>query len=268
MDDMDKLGSSRKIFRSGQNSEIKKKISSLIFATAIILFVFLIILFMKPDIFDKIISKIEFAIKYFKTDTVYYKNIPIEFGNIEFDKNIADIYNIETKTIPNKKRKRKFALLKKEMDKYPEVLLRKYLKKIFYVSSLKVNGTRWGGTYTLSNKSIYFNSLAAFHGEISSLFYRQNLSKFPKKQWLEINNSEYTSDQFDIVGQAGILKYKEQYLVNGFLTKYGQTNLENDFNQFIRLIYYYPDKVDYLILKYDKIAEKVKLAKKFIRDIE
>ncbi len=110
--------------------------------------------------------------------------------------------------------------------------------------------------------------MRSFHAELSSLIYNQNISEFPFKKWRKFNKDRYTRNAPWIIGKSGIADCKEEYLQNGFLNRYAQTDEENDFNEVFKFIYTNDSRLDDFVIKHENIAGKVELVKKFMKDIE
>ncbi len=244
---------------------MKNKISFVILFFSILLFIFIISKFINKELnFFSTISN-----KFVSNDNVmYYEKIPVIFENIEFDKNFISNSNVEFSVFNLENRKFYSDIIKKELDKYPKELLEKTVDKMYYFRSLYIDGLSCGGTRDAHNKNIYFVKSESFHAELSSLFFIQNKSKFPLSEWQSFNNGGYTNNGFAVAGMIVALNYEDKYLKNGFLNRYGQTDMENDFNEFFKLIYFDDSRLEELVIEYKRIAGKVKLTKRFMKDIK
>jgi len=240
-----------------------KKEPIIILSIAVILILILISLFLDWNIFNSPFFR---KLNLFN-DTKYYGKIPVEFGNIKFPDRVFRVHNISTYTF-SKGRKEKFEILKKELDKYSLSLLEKTLDIAYYMDKLYIDCIGKGGTRSLKDRSIYFVNLSAFHAELSSLIFQQNKTLFPIEEWREFSKGRYTSNAFYLTSKGGILNYEDEYLQNGFMNRYGQSDLENDFNEIYKLIYADDSRQEEFVKKYKRIAGKVKIVKQFMKDID
>ncbi len=241
-----------------------KKLSYILLISGILLLLFMAKLFNGFDYKD---LKRLLGFKVSDINTMYYGRIPVEFENIEF----RDAgYYITTKVFPKDKRKGVFNLIKKELDKYPKGLLKKNVNKIYIFSELNINGKGYGGTRNIVTDEAYAVHIKALHSEIASLILHNNKEKFPREKWRKINgyNFRYNLNERELVDSSKALYSNEKMLQKGFFKLYSMTNFENDYNGMFELIYYDDSRQKELVSKYEKIAGKVKLVKKFMKNVE
>lgn len=138
-------------------------------------------------------------------------------------------------------------ILNRCFEKYPDAIIKANLNRVYVLNSLQFFGTSYGGTYTsdavfLSDKGelrgytdVYIEKL--FHAEFSSVLYKNYDHLFDAEAWAAacFEGFEY--------GSGGMLALKsgqssETFLYQhnelGFLNKYAQSSMENDFNSFAK----------------------------------
>jgi len=170
---------------------------------------------------------------------------------------------------------RMLSLTNEFLFNYSKKCIETNLKSIVLLNNLSFYGKRYGGTsskdsiYITSRGKIKQNSkiytLGVMHAEFSSILFKKY--KFPKKKWHLINkiNFKYIGKGRDMLGQKSLNKNNEELLNDGFLAKYGQSSLENDFNRFAIWLFTKPNELSELAKKYPKIKEKRTLAMTFYK---
>lgn len=161
------------------------------------------------------------------------------------------------------------------LAKYPTEIIRKNLTDIYLTSGLEFNGKRYGGTYKESKiyvvvKDRYSGTavLSILHAEFSSILMQNYV--FPRKAWESINGLgwKYSGNGFGMLEDSGLFEQSDDLLRNGFLTRYSQSNLENDFNEIIDWTFTKPDRLREIAVKYEKIRAKYDLALAFYDSID
>jgi len=168
-------------------------------------------------------------------------------------------------------------VLIRELNKYPEHLIKKNLMAIYLLGSLSFYDIPYGGTsleqsiyLTAGAKSdgyndTYFASL--FHHEISSIFFRSY--SFPIEEWslVNANNSFYAKSNEQVLKAieegGGETEENKKYYQDGVLSKYGYSTLENDFNLYAEMLFTNPSKLNLLAETYPRIYQKSELIKRF-----
>ena len=163
-----------------------------------------------------------------------------------------------------------------ELKKYPADILKRDLSTIYLFSRLGFYGVQYGGTsldssiyLTGGSKSegysdAYFASL--LHHEMSSILYR--VYQFPKEAWSSINPVEFhyaesDSQVLEAIAKTKKLTIKKRLYREGFLSKYGHSTLENDFNLYAEMAFTHPQQLRSLSEKYPRVRQKAKLTKNF-----
>ncbi|MFL5730993.1 MAG: putative zinc-binding metallopeptidase [Cytophagaceae bacterium] len=126
------------------------------------------------------------------------------------------------------------------LRKYPDALLRKNLKKIYVMDSIKVNGFDWGGTYSAFPAALYIiydmNELYSeqgIHHEFSSILLKNYPQFFDREKWGRINPAgfRYGGDGRKMIETgAKMSKQSEDLLRKGFVYQYSTASVEEDFN--------------------------------------
>jgi len=150
------------------------------------------------------------------------------------------------KILGEEHRERASTILHQALAKYPEPLLAAHLDSVYVLSELTYSGVSAGGTNSLT--SVYlkigddrdrFTDEAierVFHAELSSILLRNRADLFHEQAWRQCNPPGFNySTQGGVgaikQGRASIRGDEEMY-AQGFLSLYGQSSMENDFNGF------------------------------------
>ncbi len=166
--------------------------------------------------------------------------------------------------------------LSRELKKYPTEIIKQNLSNIYLFKSLSFYGVQYGGTSI--NTSLYLTGgtisegydddyfASLFHHEMSSIFYRSY--PFPKEAWSSINSESFIYADSDSKVLKAIIRGNEsenkiRLYREGFLSKYGQSTLENDFNLYAEMVFMDPQQLRYLSDKYPRVSQKFKLIKNF-----
>lgn len=129
---------------------------------------------------------------------------------------------------------------------------------------------------TSSGSAIYINCseeapddflLARMHSEFSSILLRKY--PFAKEQWEQLNppDFQYVGSGVAMLGQRNLYEQERRLLENGFLVKYAQSSLENDFNTFVDWLFTKRNKLEALSRKYPAIGQKRDLVVSFFQAV-
>lgn len=173
-------------------------------------------------------------------------------------------------------------LLQNAFEKYPVKVIKEYLRAICFAKEINENGFKYGGSYDIFRRIIYLAndgtqendySIDAFHHEFSSLLL--NRHGFLLNPWVQQNpkNFKYLYDTY------GNFKNLQRYMeikVNGteedykkgFMSTYGQTNFENDFNEYSRFVFNHPQKFKKIMNQYPRVRGKFLLFLEFYHKID
>jgi hypothetical protein len=167
-----------------------------------------------------------------------------------------------------------------ELKKYPSDVINQNLSAIYLFNSLSFFGVDYGGTsigdaifLTAGSKNEgysndYFSSL--LHHEISSVFYGRY--QFPTQAWSSINPDSFHYAESDIqvlqaIERGNKPSISERLYHDGFLDKYGQSTIENDFNLYAEMAFTQPQKLKSLAKKYPRIYKKAELIRSYYTGI-
>ncbi len=174
------------------------------------------------------------------------------------------------------------ALLQKAFKKYPLEVIKNYLDAIYFSSEIDHDGLRYGATYDPFRRIIYLidngglsddYAISTFHHEFSSLLLARH--SFFVNPWTD-HNPEYFKYLFESETNQKIREiYKSISLVGseddykkGFVTDYGQTDFENDFNEYSAMIFTYPEKFKKIMTQYPRVRGKFLVWLEFYHNID
>lgn len=144
------------------------------------------------------------------------------------------------------------------LNKYPSDLLKKHLRKVYLLGSLKNFGVNYGGTNAMKNIYIVSRSTdegytdkyieQMFHHEFSSILLAENDTYYNKATttwnnpiWNGLNKSSFkygTGGYQEIKEGKSNQNFNRYYLDRGFLNQYSMSSAENDFNEIAMNIFY------------------------------
>lgn len=172
-------------------------------------------------------------------------------------------------------------ILRFALSKYPPVLVKQNLKAVYVMGSLHFSGIRASGTN--SKDKIYIANSGkkrgftdqwierVFHSEFSSILLRNHSRRFPKKRWHATHQSDfrYGTTGVEAVKQNRIgMHFEQQLLEQGFLSLYGQSSLENDFNAYAGQLLLGEPRLWDAAEKTERVARKLKLTIEFFHELD
>ena len=88
---------------------------------------------------------------------------------------------------------------------------------------------------------------------------------FPKEKWSNVNphDFKYRGSGVEMLGEDDLFGKSEELLITGFLVKYSQSSMENDFNIMTAWLFVKRDQLKECAEKYPKIKQKVLLCISF-----
>jgi len=178
--------------------------------------------------------------------------------------------------------KRVTVLLRKTFAKYPVHVLKENLKRIYALNSLNFYGVPYGGTYSISKKTVYITDDSAlmendlfieafFHHEFSSILLRKHPCYISKKEWKSANPKDF---HYGKGGREAIMSGNSSMVFDstlnekGFLNKYSQSSLEEDMNVFSQNLFSGGEAFWTIVDRYDKIKAKTVLIIGFYHKID
>lgn len=172
-------------------------------------------------------------------------------------------------------------ILEAALSKYPATVLKANLKTVYVLSELRYRGVVTSGTN--SRTCVYLKMgderagytpahvQGTFHAEFSSILMRNHPQFLDKEAWQNANPAgfQYLGDGVDAVkqGKAG-LKSETALLEKGFLSQYGCSTLENDFNGLTIRLFAGDASLWALAEQYPRIRAKLQLALSFYQQLD
>ncbi len=171
-------------------------------------------------------------------------------------------------------------ILERVLARYPDQVISKYLKAIYFSGEINEGGLRYGGTYDPFRHILYMvdsgrktekQAMATFHHEFSSLLLSGH--SFFLNPWTDINpkNFKYFFDKsketLEIYNETSLKGTEDDY-EKGFMNSYGQTSFENDFNEYSAMIFTYPAKFKKIMNQYPRVRAKFLVWIEFYQKID
>lgn len=170
--------------------------------------------------------------------------------------------------------------LEKALGRYPVHVIKKYMKSIHFAGEIEHAGFKYAGSYDPFRRIIFLVSdgwsdesfpIGTFHHEFSSLLLKRHSMLL--NPWFNQNpmNFRYLYDTdrdmleiYDSVSSTGTEKDYEK----GFMSSYGQTDFENDFNEYSKMIFTFPQKFKQIMDRHPRVRGKFLVWLKFYREID
>ena len=174
-------------------------------------------------------------------------------------------------------------IIKAALSKYPDSLLSKELKVLYFLRSMSMYNVGFGGTN--SNDAVYLTNNGekqgytdwyieqTFHHEFSSILYRNYPFLLDTVAWKAANIKGF--DYNDPEGGVGAIRKNEssQKLDTtlcrlGFLSQYAYSGIENDINSLAENLFKPADGFWYVVNHFPRINQKVQLLIAFYNRID
>jgi len=179
--------------------------------------------------------------------------------------------------IPVEEIRRLLPLVETFLASYPESIIAENLQNIYLLGELSFHGKSYGATNR--RDSLYIKSqgrgrgfsdsflLSRMYSEFSSILLRNY--KFPKEAWRSVNpdDFQYVGSGRAVLGRGNLYSQNQRLLSSGFLVKYSQSSLENDFNMISAWLFTQPDRLKRLGKEHAKLGQKVDIAIAFYRSL-
>jgi hypothetical protein len=171
-------------------------------------------------------------------------------------------------------------ILQKALNKYPIKVIKDFLHAIYFAGEIDQHGFLAGGSYDPFRKIIYIvdsgiqddnRCIYKVHHELSSLFL--NRHTFSNNSWTSNNPKGYkylyskTDNNLKTFNNSSLYGTAADY-EKGFMDSYGQTNFENDFNEYSAMIFTYPEKFKKIMNKYPRVRGKFLVLMDFYQKID
>jgi hypothetical protein len=170
--------------------------------------------------------------------------------------------------------------LKRAFDKYPVAVIKNYLSAIYFADQIEDEGFLCGGSFDPFRRIVYLvdngskddeSAIDTFHHEFSSLLLSRH--SMVLNPWFENNPKDFVylyttgADQLEIYKKASSCGTEEDY-AHGFMNTYGQTEFENDFNEYSAMIFTYPEKFKQIMARHPRVRGKFLVWLKFYQEID
>jgi len=169
-------------------------------------------------------------------------------------------------------------LIERFLARYPDTVLQENLETIYLLSELNFYGKSYGATNSRSGLYIKVEEgnagfsdsflLERMHSEFSSILMRNYA--FPEADWQKINTAkfEYIGSGREVLGQPNLYGQSAKLLSDGFIVRYAQSSLENDFNMISYWLFTRRSELKRLARKYPRIKSKMELAIAFYESVD
>ncbi len=181
--------------------------------------------------------------------------------------------NAQATILDAAQRERSQKLVARALAKYPAVVLRPHLQRVYVVGSLAYSGVPTGGTNSRSAVYLANSGKAAdvvlegiFHAEFSSILLRNLPQHLDTKCWQEINPPDfhYLGSGVQAIKQQKASRRLDAALQEaGFLHAYAQASQEEDFNSIASRLLMGDEGLWSAMAQFPKIKEKALLVMAF-----
>jgi len=171
-------------------------------------------------------------------------------------------------------------ILEPAFEKYPVKVIKNHLNAIHFAGEINRDGFFYSGSFDPFRRVIFIvdhgaqkpeAGMGTFHHEFSSLLLsRRSLLLNP---WLELNpkNFEYLydtdADKLKSFNESSLDGTESDY-EKGFMNTYGQTDFENDFNEYSAMIFTYPERFRQIMARHPRVRGKFLVWLKFYQEID
>jgi hypothetical protein len=169
------------------------------------------------------------------------------------------------------------------LEKYPPGLLKKELKSVYFIRSMKFYDVGYGGTnstdalYLANNgdaqgyTNLYLEQ--TFHHEFSSILYRNHPSLFRENEWNRANSPGFSyTDPENGVGAIRDNRSSQDFdtvlCAKGFLTQYATSGIENDLNTVAQNLFSPSPGFWDIVKRFPRIQRKVRLLTTFYNHLD
>jgi hypothetical protein len=227
----------------------------------------------KPSGLEQSVTKIQktFGVR------VHYSYDPVSFFPEKWRRMpvSAEAWQIEyeeaARTIP---------IIESFLRKYSRDFLLLNLKDVYLVKRMKFIGRPCSGTY--SNVGIYIANEGedkgysrtflegTMHSEFSSILFANY--DFPIQQWTGANEKDWKykgyGKDFDILDHGDLFEHDDDLLEKGFLSRYAQASIEEDFNTYVECFVERPHWLQSVAFQRKRISQKLRICRDFYKEID
>ncbi len=171
-------------------------------------------------------------------------------------------------------------ILETAFKKYPMTVIKDYLNAIHFAGEINRDGFFYAGSFDPFRRVIFIvdhgaqkpeAGMGTFHHEFSSLLLsRHSLLLNP---WFEQNPKDFkylydtNTDKLKTFNNSSLDGTEPDY-EKGFMNTYGQTEFENDFNEYSAMIFTYPEKFKQIMARHARVRGKFLVWLKFYQEID
>jgi Putative zinc-binding metallo-peptidase len=173
-------------------------------------------------------------------------------------------------------------ILKEAFKKYPVQVIKKYLTAIHFAKEINMDGVTCGASYDLYRRVVFLvndgsqsdgYSIGSFHHEFNSILL--NRHGFYINHWIDKNPKGFKY-LYKTYGELKNLQRHMEVSVQGtkndyemgFMNSYGQTNFENDFNEYAAMVFAYPQKFKKIMNQFPRVRGKFLVFLEFYHKID
>ncbi len=177
--------------------------------------------------------------------------------------------------------KRSLKIVQKAVNKYPTEFIKRHLKKIYVLHTLKFFGQKFGGTNAPTKDAIYLSNKGTqlgysnhyieqvFHAELSSILFNTYPHYFQKDEWIKFSKIKHgTSGVTALENKQTSEKFEHRYHNTGFLNQYAISSIENDFNSFAKNLFVAKRNFWTSIKSYKLLEQKKMLTIQFYQKLD
>jgi len=158
--------------------------------------------------------------------------------------------NAEAEPLSRLERLRVINILNRGFEKYPDLVIRENIDRVYALKKMRFYGVPFGGTNVRNtlyicddeDNPLFTNPYieAIFHHEFSSVLKRTYSWFFDYEAWESVNPPDFSYGNGGvnaIMNGEASLKLNPDYYAMGFLTRYSQASLEEDVNVFAQNLF-------------------------------
>ncbi|OYW30391.1 MAG: hypothetical protein B7Z47_03630 [Chthoniobacter sp. 12-60-6] len=186
--------------------------------------------------------------------------------------------NAQATILDAAQRARSQHLVARALAKYPAVVLRPHLQRVYVLGSLAYSGVPTSGTNSRSAVYLANSGKAAdavlegiFHAEFSSILLRNLPQHLDTKRWQQINPPDFRylgSGVQAIKLQKASRRLDAALQQAGFLHSYAQASLEEDFNSIASRLFMGNEGLWRAMAQFPKVKEKAMLVMDFYNRLD
>ncbi len=224
--------------------------------------------------FSLLFAQLEDSIQYKKSDLW----ISMKPDSSFFPQNwYGGSVNAQFELLDSNEYQRSYAICQRSIDKYDPIVL-KSLRRVYVLKEIRFFDQSYGGTYASLKQAIYLSNKGisnnytdryierVFHAEFSSILLEVYAHLFDEQKWTALNPTEFNYGNGGVnalkTGKSGET-FSDTLSQMGFLTEYGTSSLENDFNSYAKQLFCPKRGTVEMLEKYPMVQKKWNLVIQF-----